>query len=50
MRFYSVREPDNRNALFFENVRALREADDVVRDAIVTALRMFITDGAEAKN
>ena len=50
MRFYSVREPDNRNALFFENVRALREADDVVRDAIVTALRMFITEGAEAKN
>lgn len=50
MRFYSVREPDNHNALFFENVRALREADDVVRDAIVTALRMFITEGAEAKN
>lgn len=50
MRFFSVRDSDNHNALFFENVAALREVEDVVREAIVEALRMFISEGTEAKN
>ena len=50
MKFYSVRDADNHSALFFSNVTEMREVDEIVQSTISEALRMFITDGAEAKN
>lgn len=50
MRFYSTRTPEDHNRLFFESVQEMREADQIVQNGIREALRMFITDGTEAKN
>jgi hypothetical protein len=49
MCFYSVRTIEDHGVLFFESVREFSEQDDVVRDAITTALTQFIQDAMDPK-
>ena len=50
MTYYSVRDVDNHNELFFESPIELAAQPDPVREKINEALLPFISDGAEAKN
>jgi hypothetical protein len=49
MCFYSVRTIEDHGVLFFESVREFSEQDDVVRDAVSSALAKFIQDAMDPK-
>lgn len=49
MCFYSVRTIEDHGTLFFESAREFSEQDDVVRDAVATALAKFIQDAIDPK-
>lgn len=50
MLYYSVRDPDKIDELFFENATELASQPDEVRDLISDALAPFISEAGEAKN
>lgn len=50
MLFYSVRDVDNNDLLFFESARDFASQPDEVKETINEALLPFISDGTEAKN
>lgn len=50
MRYYSVRDADNTDMLFFDRVSELAAQPDEVQELIMEALLPFITEGDEAKN
>lgn len=50
MLYFSVRDAENIDQLFFESATELAMQPDEVRDVINEALLPFITDSAEAKN
>jgi hypothetical protein len=50
MTYYSVRDVDNHDDLFFESVREYIEQPDEVQITVANALKTFINDTAEAKN
>ena len=50
MRYYSAREPENTDRLFFASVQEYREIDEIVQNAIGEALKTFINEVGEAKN
>jgi hypothetical protein len=50
MLYFSVRDVDNTDVLFFESATELASQPDVVRETISEALLPFISDGSEAKN
>lgn len=50
MLFYSVRDCDNNDLLFFESARDFLSQPDEVKETVEEALLPFITDGTEAKN
>lgn len=50
MLFYSVRDVDNIDRMFFEDVKDLAAQPDEVRDTINDALLPFISDGGDLKN
>lgn len=47
---FSVREVGDHSRLFFESVVEFSQQDDLVQQAIKDALKIFISDPAEAKN
>lgn len=50
MTYFSVRDIDDTNTLFFDSARELAESPDELLDLIQKALTNFIKDGSEAKN
>lgn len=50
MSWYSVRDSEDHDELFFESAAELAEQDEVVQQGISDALARFIQDGTEAKN
>ena len=50
MMFYSVREIDDNNALFFESAREMANQDEEMLRTFQEALAPFISDSTEAKN
>lgn len=50
MEYYSVRDAEDHNQLFFSNAREFAEQHDDFRETIAEALQPFIGDSAEAKN
>lgn len=50
MQYYSVREMDDPNMLWFANVDDYSTADELVRETIAEALEPFINEGSTAKN
>lgn len=50
MTYYSVRDIDQHNLLFYDSPRELAEAEDQIQTTIKEALAGFINDVAEAKN
>lgn len=50
MTYCSVRDIENHDLLFFENVFEFADSDDVIREVISEALATFVSDGTEAKN
>lgn len=50
MMFYSIRDAENIDTLFFESVMEMASQPDEVRDVINEALLPFISEAGEAKN
>ena len=50
MKFYSVRDPDDHNILFYDRPEDLAKEDQLIQTAVYEALQGFITEGNEAKN
>lgn len=50
MKYYSAREPEKHDVLFFESAKELQQQDEIIQGAIGEAVAKFVRDGAEAKN
>ena len=50
MTYYSIRDPEATDVLFFDSPRELQEQPDEVQETIKDALRQFIDDPVTAKN
>lgn len=50
MMFFSVRDPEDHQQLFFDSPNEFSEQDDLVQDFVAKTINEFINDGTEAKN
>lgn len=50
MLFYGVRDPEDHQELFFENVEELAQQPEFVQEELSNVLAEFISDGGQAKN